>query len=1644
MTRYQMTHTRTNKLTAALLLVFLVVGVQSFLVDATAAESPTTVGNYIAVMKEQIDVGPMAKISDLNQRRWAIYRALKDSAERSQAGLVSFLQQEQVGGRVSRVNSLWNVNAVAFTGQARVAQAVAARPDVLSVSVDEVIQLPNTDVSTNHPDYWNLDQIKAKEAWAQGYSGAGSTRPVWVGSIDTGVDVTHPGLGRQFRGTHAPGQFDAHYNWKDFIAENYAPVDPNGHGTHVMGAILGGDGPGAGTEDTGVAYNARWISARAFDETGNSLSSTVLLATQWMQAPTTMFSVDGQPLTGRPDLAPDLVNNSWSTTGGCRLWWKIVVDRWVAANIVPMFSVGDEADAEAGSVNSPADLRSSEGVGATDLGGSGSDVRAGFSSRGPASCDVDNPPTLELVKPDVTAPGVAIRSTRSASKGGGYSYKDGTSMSTAQASGVVALMLDAAGQQRSVTATLTDLNNSADRPWINQSPDLICEPSEKNNDLGCGRINALRAVNLARRSGSLNGYVRDSGGVPIEGARVSVVPDQDRTAPAKVAVTNAAGFYSIPHLKGQYEVTVRAWGFISLSTPNGCTTCTVSIPDNQTISRDYALQTAPRVTVTGTVRRYASQDPAGAGIRVKILDAPPCTPSACYETNTDANGGYVLYQVPVNSPGETYDASSSGDRCAFPHTQAITVSQTSGPIDIVRPLRRDGFGYFCVEQAAPWIPAQDRVDMHGDDVAAPISIPFAFPFYTGSYSTAHISSNGFLRFGDDSLEYMNGAIPSKARPNNAIYPFWDDLSMSPSSKILTRSSKDSLTVEWRDMTFFSDLDQTVTFSVTLHSNGDIEFKYRQPSGLSARGASATTGIENFYGDDGFQYSFNEAVLSGGTEILWSRAVAPGVLKGIVSGPGGPISLAEVNVRIDSARIRAKLTNPDGSYRHWLNGSQEGTPYEVTASAFGHEAKTVSAPVTVGSAKILDFSLVGVPASKVSGVVTDSTGLPVAGIPVTIGHPNIPDVRSDATGYYEFSRVPAGTYTISTGGSRRCRIGTPWTGQISGTGPVVVNLTANHKTDGYGYICNDDNQIQWETGLLPVVLTGDENIAGVGMQFAFPFYESAAQSLVLGTNGVIGLAGNSNPSGNTVLASDFSPNFAMFPFWDDLKVDQASQVLTKSEPSKFVVEYRNVLINSGSTPRITFQVILKDSGAFQFQYKDVEIRDLGKGSSATIGIEDGSGRISFPYSFNEAAVSPGLRIEFSASVRGILGRVTDASKDLPLAGTRITISDGVRSTDTFSAADGVYRMALAAGTYSVTAAKFGFTTQRSTGIVVPAQGTGRKDFALVPAPLRTVQGKTFDTSGKMLPGTSIEVTHVDSGTVAGTVLSKAYGLNLATYGAVLPEGTYDFRYPGEGYCMSGFQRPPAVRLTIPAPASSYNLAFPIRRDDGYGFTCRERPTFKSRGVRQAPVIPGNDGNFAVVTLPFEFPIYGEGATTAYVSPNGWLQFDRGPAVDLKELTRITDIDGIGVQGVPGPRNGARIDVFNTISPAVGASIFFGPADVCFPAGCSGTNPDPAPREFVIEWRDLRLSTSEIVSFAVVLKSDGSFEAQYQGGVSALSSGRQATIQVKDPCGRSTFTYFKPSFDPDISGKLGPIKPNTGIWFFPPFVNDVDPTYVNCPS
>lgn len=1539
----------------ALVCASLLVSMLPWLGASPAAESATDVGRFIVMFREQPDPTAFAGISDLAERRQAIVDDAVARAERVQAGALAYLQQEEQLGRAEEVHSMWIVNAIAFKGQTAVADALAARPEVESVSVDELLVVPDHQRVTNLDRGWQLVQTRVRDAdpatrdaWSEGFSGAG----VVVASIDTGVEVAHPALEAKYRGFLGPNNYDNNYNWFDFVEDRRQPADPHGHGTHVMGTIVGGDGPGPGgpDTDTGSAFAARWMGARAFDANGVGLTSTVLRAAAFILAPT---NVEGLRL--RPDLAPDVVNNSWGTIRGCRLWWSIVMLMWRTANIMPVFSIGDDGKQGIATAHSPGDLREAMGVGATDQ----NDARLDFSGQGPGPCNLPDP------KPDIVAPGIGIWSSTKCADGVCYIQRSGTSMAAPQVSGAAALMIEAAGGPGSLTVALNHidaaLEASADKPVTQTACD---------NAIGCGRLDVLGAIDRIRADGVLVGTVSNAAGVPVAGARVGVVGGPG--AIARTAVTDATGAYRILSLKaGSYSATVRAWSYVRQ-------TVTVLIVDKQTTRQVFTLDLALLRTVQGRVLRFGSGDPV-AGVSVRLTDAPSSFPSAV----TNADGEYFFASVPE----EEHTLAVTGDRCSRDKTVAVVVDAEPNVFDVVLDFIRDGFGYFCQLEPIHFIPGTTLLPLAGDDLTTPVTLPFDFPFYNSRRPVAHVSTNGFLRFDRGSAEFFNTSIPRQSEPNAAIYGFWDDLAMDARSKILVGApTDDSFVIEWRDMTFFPMFTIRVTFSITLHRNGDIEFQYLLADEDPARGESATIGIENDLGVTGFQYSHNQGAVRSGLSVLFSPARQPGWLRGVVTESDGPtLPGAKVRAVSSSGTPRTTFANSGGTYRLTLNAA----PYTVEASNFHYLTGTEMVTLSFGVLTTQPFPLKRLQDFSVSGTAVDENGVLIPDLPVTLNTAGIPDTRTDQNGEFLFTEVPTGSYQLGYAGSGLCRRKVSLDVQVAGNIGVVLQVPRiGEITVGtavpHGYRCKDDLTLGPVDRLsaLPIAgLTGDDAAASVDLPFTFPYYGVGRTKAFVSTNGFVRFDGASAESANGTIPSSSSPNLALYALWDDLIVDAAAQVLTRSGSDFFAIEWRNVGFFQRQTTRISFEIVLRPSGDFEFNYISADPNTLASGSSATIGIENSNGTVAFLYSANTAVVRSTLSIAFTVGKGDLVGSVRAADNNALLPAAKLLITDGAKTVLAQTNAFGGYGASLPAGTYSVTAYKFGFVRQTAAGVVVSASRPTRLDFLLARAPVYTVTGTVIDQAGLPVPNVNIDV--VDTFLPVARVAALRTD-SVGRYSVNLPAETYDFRLTGTGRCQSNSP----FRLTVDGNLNR-DIDVTVNRD-AYGYACLERSLpFLEGGV---PIPLPADGLVVPVPLPFEFTVYGDAARVAFVSADGSVRFNRG----LLE-----------------PTEGATFDVFKGVKPDAASDLL-----VTKPVSQAGID------VMVITWRNMLVQrqfadgsigvTGQRIAFTLVLRPDGTFSYHLRPPAKPLPAGTLAHIGIQDACGTSTLTYYdtSPSAAPTI--------------------------------
>ena len=259
----------------------------------------------------------------------------------------------------------------------------------------------------------SVPRIGAPQVWAGGNRGEG----IEIAVLDTGVDAGHPDLDDldDNPATNDPKELQS----RDFTGEGDTR-DARGHGTHVAG-IAAGTGQSSGGTYIGTAPGANLWNLRVLDSSGFGLSSWIIAALEFA-------SLGPDEVLGTDDEA-DVANMSLggSPTGSGNDPLSLAVDLAVSRGLVVVVAAGNEGP-DMLTVTRPGVARKAITVGATD----DVDNIAFFSSRGPTS-------DLRL-KPDVVAPGVAIRST---ARGDGYTVLSGTSMATPHVAGAAALILHA-------------------------------------------------------------------------------------------------------------------------------------------------------------------------------------------------------------------------------------------------------------------------------------------------------------------------------------------------------------------------------------------------------------------------------------------------------------------------------------------------------------------------------------------------------------------------------------------------------------------------------------------------------------------------------------------------------------------------------------------------------------------------------------------------------------------------------------------------------------------------------------------------------------------------------------------------------------------------------------------------------------------------------------------------------------------------------------------------------------------------------------------------------------------------------------------------------------------------------------------------
>lgn len=429
-------------------------------------------------------------------RRAVVVAELKSFRDKSQKGILAYLDSKQKLNEAELIHSLWITNVITCMATNQVINELAQRSDIASIDWDETRNLlldeeqavkEGLDAMDGGKEItYNVNIMDVPAVWDLGFYGEGVT----VCVLDTGVNYNHSDLEDHMWIDPA---FPNH--GYDFANNDNDPMDGHGHGTHCAGTVAG---DGTAGSQTGMAPEATVMALKVLDDGGGGNESNVWAAIE--------FVVEHNG---------DIISMSlgWQHSWGCdRTSWRNSFDNALAAGVVASVAAGNEGDQQGSypipdNVRTPGDCpppwlnpdQTTTGgisgvvcIGATDS----NDNLASFSSRGPVTWSAINPfndypynPGMGLIRPDVSAPGVDVKSC-DAFNPNGYTWMSGTSMATPGTAGVMALLLS-----KNINLMPEEISEALEMTAVDYGA------TGKDNNFGAGRVDALEAFNFVNFPG---------------------------------------------------------------------------------------------------------------------------------------------------------------------------------------------------------------------------------------------------------------------------------------------------------------------------------------------------------------------------------------------------------------------------------------------------------------------------------------------------------------------------------------------------------------------------------------------------------------------------------------------------------------------------------------------------------------------------------------------------------------------------------------------------------------------------------------------------------------------------------------------------------------------------------------------------------------------------------------------------------------------------------------------------------------------------------------------------------------------------------------------------------------------------------------
>ncbi len=242
----------------------------------------------------------------------------------------------------------------------------------------------------------------------------------------------------------------------------------------------------------------------------------------------------------------------------------------------------------------------------------------------------------------------------------------------------------------------------------------------------------------------------------------------------------------------------------------------------------------------------------------------------------------------------------------------------------------DTFGYEWIDSDEPGGPIFNWVDITGvgtpipssqwtgsggtpnaDDGRTTVPLPFSFSYYGADYTSIKLVTNGWMSFETSSTltSFTNSPIPSTGTtaPNNALYPWWDDLDLRTSGTVhyYDDAANGRFIIQYTNVPHYGTTEPgTYSFQVLIYANGSIVCQYLD---MQQTINSATIGIENADGSTGLQVAHNASYMHNNLAILFHLPDAPWISENPVSGIIPPASNRDITVEFNAAGLTVGTT-----------------------------------------------------------------------------------------------------------------------------------------------------------------------------------------------------------------------------------------------------------------------------------------------------------------------------------------------------------------------------------------------------------------------------------------------------------------------------------------------------------------------------------------------------------------------------------------------------------------------------------------------------------------------------------------------------------------------------------------------------------------